>query len=122
MGEFCEMEIKNDMIVMECDLDNLGTAIVDKDACTSASGSIVKTDVMTECADLFSTTLLNMPYCLHTTCDAQAFADSMGDAAEMEMDDLLDCEYEVKLSGATFMGSTSSMFGIALGSLFAMLW
>ena len=125
--ELCDMEISGESISMDCDFGDMVSELMDSAACASAGGSVIKLTTEVDC-DMLVSTMRNMPYCLHTTCDAGDYADMMEDNMDMVEDmqggdDALsmNCEYSFTVSGAA-IGSTSSIISIALVSLFAMLW
>ena len=126
--ELCTVELEDESMIMECDLDDSDLTLMDSDTCVSAGGSVIKLNSGIDC-DFIITKMFNMPYCLHTTCDADSYAEMMEDMMDMgddmmDMgDDMLsmDCEYDFSISGAA-IGSTTSIISIALVSLFAMLW
>ena len=130
MMDACDIKTKGDRVTAECDYDALGITMIDSDACASAGGSVAKINMEMEC-DMVSIIMLNVPHCIHDTCDAKELVELMEDVlAEDTMDDLWDddmmgdlmgdCDISYELSRAA-IGSTS-IISIALVSLFAMLW
>jgi hypothetical protein len=131
----CDTEINGDgSISIECDYDDMGISI--DSACASAGGSVVKINFKMDCDhDAGYSKNLNMPACLHGTCDAKEYMEHVNDVVyQMDDDMMVDCDisYEFSslhtaqptsmptVSGAA-IGSTS-IISIALVSLFAMLW
>ena len=120
--DFCTITLEGESMIMECDLDDY---TFDSDACASAGGSVFESNMDMDC-DIITQKIYNMPVCLHTTCDAESYAEMMEDMMDMMEggdDDMMnmDCEYDISISGAS-IGSTTSIISIALVSLFAMLW
>ena len=130
--ELCTVKLEDESMIMECDLDDSDLTLMDSDTCVSAGGSVIKLNSGIDC-DFIITKMFNMPYCLHTTCDAESYAEMMEDMMDMGdmVDDMMmDCEYDFSISGVdddisisgAAIGSTTSIISIALVSLFAMLW
>lgn len=123
LEEMCTYEVSSENgLEMDCDYSKTDLE-VDSGACASAGGSVVKVDMMMDC-EMLSTTMRNMPACLHDTCDTDAYLEMMGDFMDVEDmtdDQMIDCDLDFSESGAASIGSTS-IISIALVSLFAMIW
>jgi hypothetical protein len=115
----CVITSKDGFTTIECDYDDSDFTI-DSDTCVSAGGSVVESNMDMDC-DEFSWNLLNLPYCLHTTCDAESYIEMMSGMLDMRDEDI-GCVFDIELSGATSIGSTTSIISIAFVSLLAMLW
>ena len=65
---------------------------IDSDECAKADGRVVNIDMKSECDDLISN-LIDMPTCLHNTCDAGEYIDFYLDTFETD-DDFYSCSYD----------------------------
>ena len=126
--DICDIETEGLSSSMECDYKDI---TIDSASCESAGGSLIKINMEMECGDLVSTKMLNIPTCLHDTCDAKEFAEFTEEVlgmADMGSDDFFDimpdCDFDISIVSGATIGSTSIISSIvALVSLFAMvLW
>merc|ERR1719276_282904 len=125
--DICNIETEGLSSSIECDYKDI---TIDSASCESAGGSLIKINMEMECGDLVSTKMLNIPTCLHDTCDAKEYAefaeDLLGMADIMGSDDFFDvmpdCDYDISIVSGAAIGSTSIISIGALVSLFAMLW
>ena len=124
--DICDIEAEGLSSSMECDYKDI---TIDSASCESAGGSLIKINMEMECGDLVSTKMLNIPTCLHDTCDAKEYAEFAEDVlgmADMGSDDFFDvmpdCDYDISIVSGAAIGSTSIISIGALVSLFAMLW
>lgn len=79
-------------------------------------GQVIKTHMEVDC-EMTSSKMLNFPYCLHATCDVNAYLQLQEDISLSEMDkDMLEyCDFEIYLSGAAI--HNTRIISIALVSL-----
>merc|ERR1719276_182921 len=124
--DICNIETEGLSSSIECDYKDI---TIDSASCESAGGSLIKINMEMECGDLGSTKMLNIPTCLHDTCDAKEYAEFAEDVlgmADMGSDDFFDvmpdCDYDISIVSGAATGSTSIISIGALVSLFAMLW
>merc|ERR1719276_300961 len=124
--DICNIETEGLSSSTECDYKDI---TIDSASCESAGGSLIKINMEMGCGDLVSTKMLNIPTCLHDTCDAKEYADFAEDLlgmADMGSDDFFDvmpdCDYDISIVSGAAIGSTSIISIGALVSLFAMLW
>merc|ERR1719276_368860 len=124
--DICNIETEGLSSSIECDYKDI---TIDSASCESAGGSLIKINMEMECGDLGSTKMLNIPTCLHDTCDAKEYAEFTEDLlgmADMGSDDFFDvmpdCDYDISIVSGAAIGSTSIISIGALVSLFAMLW
>ena len=129
-----ELELSVECLTNQAELelntdDDLLDIIIVSASCESAGGSLIKINMEMECGDLGSTKMLNIPTCLHDTCDAKEYAEFAEDLlgmADMGSDDFFDvmpdCDYDISIVSGAAIGSTSIISIGALVSLFAMLW
>merc|ERR1719276_227392 len=124
--DICNIETEGLSSSIECDYKDI---TIDSASCESAGGSLIKINMEMECGDLGSTKMLNIPTCLHDTCDAKEYAEFAEDVlgmADMGSDDFFDvmpdCDYDISIVSGAAIGSTSIISIGALVSLFAMLW
>merc|ERR1719276_239914 len=124
--DICNIETEGLSSSIECDYKDI---TIDSASCESAGGSLIKINMEMGCGDLGSTKMLNIPTCLHDTCDAKEYAEFTEDLlgmADMGSDDFFDvmpdCDFDISIVSGAAIGSTSIISIGALVSLFAMLW
>jgi len=91
----CDEEIKDGVRKKECDWDDADFKF-DSAACTSAGGLVNKMYFEEECSGEFTDKELNIPHCLHDTCDKEKYYQQWED--KLNADDEFDCKFTV--SGA----------------------
>jgi len=100
MWDICDFDFEGTSLMLECDYKDI---TIDSATCASAGGEVIRVNMEMDCEDL-SSNYTNIPVCLHTTCDADAYAEMMEDLLQMgEGDDMTmgNCSFDLSISGST---------------------
>jgi hypothetical protein len=107
--DICEIDVlEGGSIMVECDYTDIFA--IDSATCASAGGQIIRVNMEMDCEGLIAN-YINIPVCLHTTCDADAYVETMEDMLEMgEGDDLTmgDCYFDISISGSMPTANTAA--------------
>ena len=97
--DICDFTMEGESIMVECDSTDI---TIDSATCASEGGQVIRINWEMECEGL-SSNAINVPVCLHTTCDADAYVETMEDMLEMgEGDDMTmgGCDFDFSISGS----------------------